>query len=133
MYQENASACRDFFELRAGARHPSGQQRLYILAFKEARVSGRLTPTEYTLADALMKPMTARVIRSSSNSVTWRGATRYFAAFLIHKNSREEDLRKDDVAIKKEANEGRSTILPAAVGLFTKFTTSRRPEGQRRS
>eukprot|EP00439_Symbiodinium_sp_Y106_P004476 s9466_g1.t1 len=56
--------CRDFFELTTGARTlpQDKSQRLYILAHREARASGRirwtiLTPTECMTADALTKVM----------------------------------------------------------------------------
>ena len=55
---------RDFWELSTGARAlpQDKSQRLYILAHREARSSGRirwviLTPTECMTADALTKPM----------------------------------------------------------------------------
>ena len=72
-YQENGSDlfpadfstdCKDYWELCTGAKAvpQDKQQRLYVLAIKEARVTGRirymiLTPTEYMLADPLTKPM----------------------------------------------------------------------------
>ncbi|OLQ14518.1 hypothetical protein AK812_SmicGene1358 [Symbiodinium microadriaticum] len=56
--------CRDFFELSTGARTlpQDKSQRLYIMAHREARASGRLrwvilTPTECMTADALTKTM----------------------------------------------------------------------------
>ena len=56
--------CRDFFELSSGDKSVSQDknQRLYILAFREARMTGRirwliLCPTESMTADALTKAM----------------------------------------------------------------------------
>ena len=56
--------CRDFFELASGDKSVSQDknQRLYILAFREARMMGRirfmiLCPTESMTADALTKSM----------------------------------------------------------------------------
>ncbi|OLP96718.1 Acyl-CoA-binding domain-containing protein 6 [Symbiodinium microadriaticum] len=56
--------CRDFFELASGDKSVSQDknQRLYILAFREARMTGRirwlvLCPTESMTADALTKAM----------------------------------------------------------------------------
>ena len=58
--------CRDFFELASGDKSISQDkgQRLYILAFREARLHGRvrwlvLTPTECMTADGLTKSMVA--------------------------------------------------------------------------
>ena len=56
--------CRDFYELTTGSRTlpQDKSQRLYIMAHREARASGRirwtiLTPTECMTADALTKVM----------------------------------------------------------------------------
>ena len=58
--------CRDFFELASGDKSITQDkgQRLYILAFREARLHGRvrwliLTPTESMTADGLTKSMVA--------------------------------------------------------------------------
>ena len=58
--------CRDFFELASGDKSvPQDKgQRLYILAFREARLHGRvrwlaLTPTQSMTADGLTKSMVA--------------------------------------------------------------------------
>ncbi|CAE7553108.1 RE1, partial [Symbiodinium sp. CCMP2456] len=58
--------CRDFFELASGDKNApqDKNQRLYVLSFREARMSGRvrwmcLTPTESMTADALTKTMIA--------------------------------------------------------------------------
>ena len=58
--------CRDFFELCSGSGNiPQDKgQRLYVLAYREARMSGRvrwmtLVPTQSMTADALTKSMTA--------------------------------------------------------------------------
>ena len=60
---------RDFWELSTGSRSlpQDKSQRLYILAHREARASGRirwviLTPTECMTADALTKVMTSPVL-----------------------------------------------------------------------
>ena len=61
--------CKDFYELTTGLRSmPADKsQRLYILAHREARASGRLrwvilTPTEAMTADALTKVMSSPVL-----------------------------------------------------------------------
>ena len=61
--------CKDFYELSTGLRSmpQDKSQRLYILAHREARASGRLrwvvlTPTEAMTADALTKVMTSPVL-----------------------------------------------------------------------
>ena len=58
--------CRDFYELTTGERSlpQDKDQRLYILAHKEARFCGRirwmvLVPTQSTTAEALTKPIIA--------------------------------------------------------------------------
>ncbi|CAE7557756.1 RE2, partial [Symbiodinium sp. CCMP2456] len=58
--------CRDFFELAFGDKNApqDKNQRLYVLSFREARMSGRvrwmcLTPPESMTADALTKTMIA--------------------------------------------------------------------------
>ncbi|CAE7229459.1 unnamed protein product [Symbiodinium sp. CCMP2592] len=58
--------CKDFYELASGDKSVSQDkgQRLYILAFREARLHGRvrwlvLTPTESMTADGLTKSMVA--------------------------------------------------------------------------
>ncbi|OLQ01786.1 hypothetical protein AK812_SmicGene15471 [Symbiodinium microadriaticum] len=58
--------CRDFYELASGDKSITQDkgQRLYILAFREARLHGRvrwlvLTPTESMTADGLTKSMVA--------------------------------------------------------------------------
>ena len=58
--------CKDFYELSTGARAipQDKSQRLYLIAHREARASGRLrwlilTPTECMTADSLTKVMTS--------------------------------------------------------------------------
>ena len=61
---DSMRACRDFFELASGDKSvpQDKNQRLYVLAFREARMMGRLRwmilcPTESMTADALTKSM----------------------------------------------------------------------------
>ncbi|CAE7721255.1 unnamed protein product [Symbiodinium sp. CCMP2592] len=63
--------CRDFFELASGDKSvPQDKgQRLYVLAFREARLHGRLrwlalTPTQSMTADGLTKSMVAPPLMS---------------------------------------------------------------------
>ena len=58
--------CRDFYELASGDKNTpqDKNQRLYVLSFREARMTGKvrwmvLTPTESMTADALTKAMIA--------------------------------------------------------------------------
>ena len=63
--------CRDFYELTTGGRNlpQDKSQRLYVMAHREARATGRirwviLTPTECMTADALTKPMQSECLMS---------------------------------------------------------------------
>ena len=63
---DSMTDCRDFYELASGDKSvpQDKNQRLYVLAFREARMLGRLrwmilTPTESMTADALTKSMVA--------------------------------------------------------------------------
>ncbi|CAE7220811.1 unnamed protein product, partial [Symbiodinium sp. CCMP2456] len=63
---DSMTDCRDFFELASGDKSvpQDKNQRLYVLAFREARMLGRLRwmtlcPTESMTADALTKSMLA--------------------------------------------------------------------------
>lgn len=96
---DTATDCRDFFVLSTGGKSiPQNKlQRLYVLAFKEARVTGRiqyfmLVPTTFMLANGLAKPMTSRVLMQalSSGFVEFGNEGGHHNAFsgVFRKNSR---------------------------------------------
>lgn len=128
LYQESGSPlfpvdaatdCRDFFELATGSKSlPQDKlQRLYLLAIKEARVTGRLRnftliPTQCMTADALTKPMVSFVL----NKVLSSGYVRFWNEdkhpLLVRRlptlaEISEEDLYKaDDRSRRKFWREG---------------------------
>ena len=128
LYQESGSPlfpvdaatdCRDFFELATGSKSlPQDKlQRLYLLAIKEARVTGRLRnfmliPTQCMTADALTKPMVSFVLNKvlSSGYVPFWNEDKHPA--LVRRlptlaEISEEDLYKaDDRSRRKFWREG---------------------------
>ena len=75
---DSFTACGDLWELVSGMRGvpQDKQQRLYILALREARVRGALRhwfkiPTESMVSDALTKVMVSRVLYELLTSGTW--------------------------------------------------------------
>ena len=138
---DSATDCRDFFELATGERSvPQDKlQRLYVLAFKEARATGRirflmLTPTEFMLADGLTKVMNPPKLFQflSTGYVEFGNATKHPTLMrrlpVLHE-LQEEDLFKDDASLWKEAYEGRpkvsmqKTAMLAMLGLAAKPVT----------
>ena len=131
---DTATDCRDFFELCTGSRSlpQDKSQRLYVLAVKEARVSGRLRylmlwPTQSMLADALTKPMTSLQLMQtlSSGFIEIKNEEKHHVLLRrlpVLGDIKEEDLHKADEQLWQEAREGRAT-------LFTAFwvSTMRRP------
>ena len=141
-YQENGSDlfpadfstdCKGYWELCAGAKAvpQDKQQRLYVLAIKEARVTGRirymiLTPTEYMLADPLTKPMLSPMMMKalSSGYIEFGNVANHPMVLrrLPHlAEVNENDLYKSDEQIKKEVNEGKKTLWSIApIGVTSK-------------
>lgn len=131
---DTATDCRDFFELCTGAKAiPQDKlQRLYILAFKEARVTGRiryfmLVPTNYMLADPLTKPMTSRVMMQALSTGFIEFGNEEKHQMVLRRlptlqELHEEDLIKSDVEIKQmnENKASKTTIGFAAAALWTK-------------
>ena len=146
LYQESGSPlfpvdaatdCRDFCELATGSKSlPQDKlQRLYLLAIKEARVTGRLQnfmliPTQCMTADALTKPMVSYVLNKvlSSGYVRFWNEDKHPA--LVRRlptlaEISEEDLYKADDKVKKEVLEGRPILQ--AFGATTCAALSTRP------
>ena len=138
---DSARDCRDFLELATGERSvPQDKlQRLYVLAFKEARATGRirflmLTPTEFMLADGLTKVMNPPKLFQflSTGYVEFGNVTKHPTLMrrlpVLHE-LQEEDLFKDDASLWKEAYEGRpkvsmqKTAMLATLGLAAKPVT----------
>ena len=142
---DTATDCRDFFELSTGSKSvPQDKlQRLYILAFKEARVTGRLryfmlVPTLSMLADALTKPMTSPQMMAflSTGFIEIQNEEKH--SILLRRlpllyDLKEEDLDKPDDVIKKEVLDGKRKAITACmigfvwkkplVGMFLAMST----------
>ena len=128
---DTATDCRDFFELCTGARSvPQDKlQRLYILAFKEARATGRLryiilTPTEYMLADGLTKTMTApKLLQYLSTGYVEFGNVDKHSTLLrrlpVLHDLTENDLYKSDQELWEETWKGRKTSTSTNFALMT--------------
>ena len=78
--------CRDFFELASGSGNvpQDKNQRLYVMAYREARMAGRLrwlalVPTESMTADALTKSMLAEPMMRllSSGTVAFKNEEKH--------------------------------------------------------
>ena len=132
---DTATDCRDFFELVTGSKSlPQDKfQRLYVLSFKEARVSGRLwfylMPTQCMTADALTKPMKSDVMSlllSTGYSSFWNEPQHpvLLRRLPVLANIEEEDLFKDDQQIVREVSAGRKvmTALTMAAALTGKYS-----------
>ena len=122
--------CRDFFELTTGAKAvpQDKQQRLYVLAYKEARVSGRaryvmLIPTASMLADCLTKPMLAPQMMQflSSGFVEVWNELKHFIQLRrlpVLQELTEADLYKSDEEIKKQIHNGAQKVTMTMVAGF---------------
>lgn len=125
---DTATDCRDFFELSTGSKAipQDRMQRLYILAFKEARVTGRirylmLIPTTYMLADPLTKPMTSRTMMQALSSGYIEFGNEGDHCMTLRRlptlsELQEEDLFHDDETIKSVAAT-RKKSSPSFAGL----------------
>ena len=132
---DTSTDCRDFFELSTGTRAMAQDklQRLYICAFKEARVTGRLrffmlTPTQYMLADPLTKPMTAPMMMMALDSgfIQFGNAEKHHMVLRrlpTLQDLKEEDLYKPDSEILREVAAGSRTVMTCLVGVILRPST----------
>lgn len=128
---DTATDCRDFFELSAGGKTvPQDKtQRLYILAFNEARVTGRV------LADGLTKPMTSRVLMQTLSAGYVEFGNEGDHHCLLRRlptleELKEDDLYKDDLTLRQEVQNNKRAFLamtlgfsiPSALKVFAAFS-----------